>query len=360
MGLFKEIFELANDSFGMIEGSAYHYIKESIEKNKLMKLCGKNYFEILDEIEKVKDCKDEIESLKASGHTHIVVTEAENKILQLIEDDPRVLRIIDKNGNNIPYLALKNDLLNVAKDCLIRDKLACTMDLNNRERDDFLSCAIRKGIDDIVYTALNDDFYSTYQNEFGQNMGMIAAYNRKIDYALKALDNPIASTQQDDRGQNIGLIAAILCIESVTMKALDNETARRQQDEYGRNIGIMSSKVKMKNCISKALDDEIASCQQDEYGRNLGMYCAIDGFDELTMKALDNFKASTQQDDNQENIGMFAARNCSKEVYEKAKQNPVAVLQLNLDGERMSDFAKLYGKEERTKSISEDYSEEMI
>ena len=187
----------------------------------------------------------------------------------------------------------------------------------NKSKDDY-----EKIVEDKILSYIEEnDEVLTIQNEYGSNIGMLAADLKLENIVLRSLDNPIASTQQNTYRENIGIRSACNRLERATLKALDNHEASLQCDEFGLNIGMMAANCEMENVVLKALDNKEACRHIDLWGDNLGIYCARERFHDATLKALDNEEMSTHINNTGASmaylISLYGLKDCLKKVLLK-------------------------------------------
>lgn len=242
-----------------------------IENNKNITLL---YQSIVEELTQYKELYFE-EVKKLNGHPHFKTKEVEEKVIELINEDERVLLLTDKKGRNVGFDAAELEL------------------------------------EEIVIRVLDNHEASTMQDNQGQNLGMVSAINGLSKATYKALDNSVASVQIDYNGNNIGMFCPANCDEVVSIKALDNKEASMQLGglSYNYNIGMLCAERGLLTATLKALDNEEASTQQNMLGQNIGMLAAINGLEEAVLKALDNDVARMQTDRiGRENMSLIATR----------------------------------------------------
>ena len=166
---------------------------------------------------------------------------AEQKILNMIEKDDRVLIVQDHNFDNIGTFAAYY------------------------------------GLENIALRALDNGEASVQQNSNGMNIGMICATNQLRTATMKALDNPVASIQQSEDGSNIGMYATQFKMEDCSLKAMQNPIASLQVNFFFENMGIIAAKKHLPKATEEALKNETA-CQQ-ETSRKLTIYDYIEKSD---------------------------------------------------------------------------------
>ena len=173
------------------------------------------------------------EAKNLNGHTHFKTKEVQEKVINLINEDERVLFIRDDCGRHIGFDA----------------------------------CRLK--LEDVVIRVLENEKASLIQDNAGYNLGMMSAIYELDKATLKALDNTQASLQQNNIGNNIGMYASTNCSEVVTLKALENDEASIQQDETGYNIGMICAQNGLKQATFKALENVKARKQVDKFDLNI-------------------------------------------------------------------------------------------
>jgi len=285
------------------------------------------YQSILKELKEYKDVYFE-EAKKLNGHQHFKVKEVQEKIINLINEDDRVLLIKNQYGRTLGFFACELKLEDVVLRVLDNYESSIIQDENGKNVGmESVSCGLHKA----ALKALdNKELSCQTMGSSGWNIGMFCAINGFEEGVIKALDNKEASLQQGSDGRNIGMYAAESKLNRATFKALDNYEASIQVDRRGKNIGLWAVDYCDEEVVLKALDNEQASIQQsNKFNTNIGMMAAENGMKRATLKALDNFQASTQQNGAGMNIGMLCAVQDFEEGVLKALDNEVARTQVS-------------------------------
>lgn len=178
--------------------------------------------------------------------------EVEEKILNLIEEDDRVLAIQDLNKEHY----------NIGM-------IAASLKLEN-----------------IVLRALDNPIASLQQDKRKLNLGTISAFYKLENATMKALDNVEASLQQDEWGMNMGMMAANCGMEKCVLKALDNKEACSQIDMWGDNLGIYCARERFNEATLKALDNAEMSTHINETGGSMAYIITLKGMKECLKKVL--------------------------------------------------------------------------
>ena len=170
-----------------------------IEKDESI---GFLYDQIIDEFEKLKSNSQQIKDLKKSGYVPPIVTEVENKVLELIDEDESVLTWVENFwGKNIGMMAAE------------------------------------LGLEKVVLRALDNNEASIQTDCHGQNLGIYAARYDMETAVLKSMDNKDSVLQQDIDCCNIAMYAVCHNMKQAVAKALENKELMLQQDRHGFNFG---------------------------------------------------------------------------------------------------------------------------
>lgn len=121
----------------------------------------------------------------------------------------------------------------------------------------------------------------TLQNEYGQNLGMIACEDGLQEIVCMILNNEEACVQQDLSGYNIGMYSAGNGLERATIKSLSNERASVQQDKKGLNIGMYASLNGLEQAVFKALQNPIARRQKSKMGDSIESIAEKQGLNKI-------------------------------------------------------------------------------
>ena len=296
------------------------------------------YQSILKELKEYKELYFE-EAKKLNGHPHFKTKEVQEKVINLINEDERVLFIRGDWGRTLGFEAAKLKLEDVVLRILDNHDASLIQDDNGKNigieaMSTKLFKAVLKALD-------NHELCCQKSGYWGQTLGMFCAIDGYEEGVLKALDDKEASHLRCSlKGKNIGMYAAENGLNKAVLKALDDYDLSTQRDDEGFNIGTHSAGNCDEEVLIKALDNEEASLQQTYYGQsNIGMLCAQRGFKYATLKALDNYQASVQTNRHGLNIGMLAARSDLEECVLKALDNKEARTQLTyLNKENISSL----------------------
>ena len=328
---------------------------DTVEKEALLKADYDYIYNILTDYENnLKGIKQEEENL--NGHKHFLRVETEEKVLNLIKENPEVLKCKDDiYGETLAMLAVKCEFKQVVSFAIEQKEYLYETDNKGRNLAMYCTGTLGNGsaeswepMEDILIELLDDEKLRTAQEiRHNYNAGMLAAKNKLHNAVMRALDFEDCSIQQNTGGNNIGMFAAKYEDEEAVLKALDNVTARRQKNRIcGENIGMLAARYDMEKATLKALDDEIASTQQDDNGYNIGMHAADIFMESAVIKALDNKVASLQINTDGNNMGIIAARRIMPKATLKALENPEASTYQNNYGRNIGMEAA------RTESLS--------
>ena len=218
---------IQRDKYGKnIEDYQYSYFKD--KEFWLRQELKPLYNEIVEDIKKL-----DADNYNGNDKRRIIL---EQKIINKIKQDERVLTYQNENGENLGMRAAHAKLENL-----------------------------------VLYTLENGEA-SVQQNNHGLNIGMYSAIAELPKATLKALDNKVASMQQSEYGNNIGMFACEHDMEDAVIVALDNPIASIQVNFYYQNIGIIAAQRGMKDATIKALKNKSACKQETSRGKTIYDY----------------------------------------------------------------------------------------
>lgn len=321
----------------------FESIADKLEQKKL----EKQFDEVLEYMQTVFQYEKEIELIKP--HKHFKVTEIENKVIELLEDNPKLFAYQnDGVKQNLGMFACWMGLDEIAKKYVLDESVCFQRDVKGGLITDY---AIKNHRPEVLRVALDNKKLANTLDEHGKNLPMqicLESFEGREDLILKALDDFELSTHQDDGMANLGMHAAICRMEKAAAKAIKNSVAAKQVESSGRTIGMISAIFGLKEASLMALEDKNLAIMQDDFGQTIGhlavKYAAACDyrFIDVVLKALDNPELARIQDKNGYNIGMQAAvtrDNGLEDIVLKALDDPIAAIQTSIAGYNMAWLA---------------------
>ena len=205
------------------------------------------------------------------------------KELDLYEQDYKFLK--NKSNLETRRKEVEEKILNLIEE---DDRVLAIQDLNKEHYNIGMVTASLK-LENIVLRALDDPIASLQQDKRKLNLGTISAFYKLEKATMKALDNVEASLQQDEWGMNMGMMAANCGMEKCVLKALDNKEACSQIDMWGDNLGIYCAREQFNEATLKALDNAEMSTHINETGGSMAYIITIKGMKECLKKVLSKY-----------------------------------------------------------------------
>lgn len=157
-----------------------------------------------------------------------------------------------------------------------------------------------------------------YQDENGNNLGMVACQVKLSRIILASLCDPVASNQVNVYGNTIAMYCAYYDVNDVLDMLLCDSEVCRKQNKSGMTLGMIMANNRRtdEQLLLKALDDDSCVLQNDD-GKNIGMFCALSKFKQATLKAMENKDIRRQIDKYGKNIFDHAKNVFSIKEYNK-------------------------------------------
>lgn len=239
-------------------------VKDFLEQKSIKKQCRSAYVQIQELFNEYGEFLPEVRKINWNdGHTHYKTQEIEEKIIELIDEDERVLLIQNDRGVNIGMKACYYGLKNVILRALENEEAGAQQDKIGSNLGHY---CMRLGMEDLVIRALDNHKIVTQQDEEGYNLGMLCAKEEMEDAVIKALDNPVASTQVTLDKINLGMYAAYYKMERATLKALDNTEAVKQVNVFNNTMVDYVYENNLTEAIEKweSMQSESEDCEMTE------------------------------------------------------------------------------------------------
>jgi len=208
-------------------------VKDFLEQESIKRNCRSAYVQIQELFNEYREYLPEVRKINRNGYTHYKTQEIEEKIIELINEDDRVLLIQNDNGENIGMKACYHGLKNVILRALENEEAGAQQDKLGSHLGHY---CLRCEMEDLVIRALDNHKIATQQDEEGYNLGMLCAIKGMENAVIKALDNHEASTQVTLDKINLGMYAAFYKMEKATLKALDNPDAVKQVSVFNNTM----------------------------------------------------------------------------------------------------------------------------
>ena len=322
----------------------FNYYK-SLYSPGIRKQTRQLYFYIVEELNKYQESLEEIEKLKEQGHTHYLVKETTDKILELLRDDDKVFLIQNAWGTNIGMRAASLGLTEIVKKAMENREVAEQLDCLGK--DIGIICAENK-LEDCVLDFLDKypDLLTHGKDSAENNIGLICASHKLEKAVIKALEigkeNKEFLLHENIERRNIGEFCVNFGLEEAVLRAIDIPILSKCKMQDDNNLGMLATSKGMYRVASKVIDNKINLYDTNEYGKNIGMLAAEQGFEDLVLKCLDDSELSLMPDYKWDLLGHYCMEYKLEQAGLKAIENKEAAIYKNRYGINMCACAAGY------------------
>ena len=243
-----------------------------------------------------------------NGHKHQRVKDYEDKLLELIEENPKVLSVFNNQDETIGMQACRLGLESVAARAVEDEDsneyynarqnhlghYAATYSMKEPLLKWIENDKLRNLTDDEGNTAADYFFIEKGFNDFSEN-----DRNEIIDAMFKHDD---IFLHQDEKQKIIPMKMAYAGMSDLILRSMDIDGVVTHRDFQDRSIGFYCANYMLEDCVIKALDNKEACEQVDMFGYNIGMFAAFNHLERATIKAMGNVVTRYQHNSDNKSI----------------------------------------------------------